>query len=544
MMFVRPLGILQIQKVYLFKVIIYGSLIKNVLFSGCKLMKRIMNMKKIISIGFLSGVIVFCGCSKEKVENPITPGVSISSEIKYATSFAKEMLSTFYLWTSEIASGIERLNVDTCTSPIAVVRKIRYNNGVTTSGVDVDKWTELTNDISSWKNSTQGVETTFGYDLTPYRFRDSNDKVFFVVNFVFKNSPAEKAGIKRGDIILTLNGNSITTSNYVTAYYSSSIKVGMGTLNQETNTISSNGITHDLIAVRMYEDPILASASFDCGGKKVGYLAYSSFDLKSAQALIDICKKFKNESVEELILDLRYNGGGYVSTEELLGSLLAPESDVTGRHVFHTEVYNAQMTEYYKSKDKDLNTYFNTTHKVTSDGENYTEVSIADAILSPKKVYAIITGGTASASEGLLVGLSPYVAVDKIGQNSHGKYCTGWLISTEEVAENVPSENKNWGIYVMVSTFADKDGNNASRPNGFVPDYNIGDDPFDGCQLGDENETMLRAALVRAGKTDFTIPVSTRAIDRLLVGKSLETPKRKTFGLRIGFMWDKLSMNE
>ena len=55
-------------------------------------------------------------------------------------------------------------------------------------------------------------------------------------------------------------------------------------------------------------------------------------------------------------------------------------------------------------------------------------------------------------------------------------------------------------MYVMISKFADRYGRNESIPDGIPVDVRIDDDPFDGCQLGDENETMLRAALQAAGK--------------------------------------------
>ena len=58
-------------------------------------------------------------------------------------------------------------------------------------------------------------------------------------------------------------------------------------------------------AVEMYEDPILCDSIYDINGKKVGYLAYSSFDLASIPQLVEISKKFKAEGVKELILDLR-----------------------------------------------------------------------------------------------------------------------------------------------------------------------------------------------------------------------------------------------
>ena len=74
-------------------------------------------------------------------------------------------------------------------------------------------------------------------------------------------------------------------------------------------------------AVEMYEDPILCDSIYDINGKKVGYLAYSSFDLASIPQLVEISKKFKAEGVKELILDLRYNGGGYVITESAMASM-------------------------------------------------------------------------------------------------------------------------------------------------------------------------------------------------------------------------------
>ncbi len=60
---------------------------------------------------------------------------------------------------------------------------------------------------------------------------------------------------------------------------------------------------------------------------------------------------------------------------------------------------------------------------------------------------------------------------------------------------------RDWGMYVMISKFADCNGNNVSIPDGIPVDLEAKDNPLDGYQLGDENETMLRAALQAAGKT-------------------------------------------
>ena len=101
-------------------------------------------------------------------------------------------------------------------------------------------------------------------------------------------------------------------------------------------------------SVSMYEDPILMTKIFDCGGKKVGYLAYQSFTFESSLGLYEVCKEFKKEGISELILDMRYNGGGYVFTEEVLASMLAPEEEVKNGSVFETEVWNDDYMAYYK----------------------------------------------------------------------------------------------------------------------------------------------------------------------------------------------------
>lgn len=84
----------------------------------------------------------------------------------------------------------------------------------------------------------------------------------------------------------------------------------------------------------MYENPIICDSVYEFNGKKVGYLAYTGFDLKSINPLIEIGKKFKAEGIEELVLDLRYNGGGYVITENVLASMFAPQEAVSSKKVF------------------------------------------------------------------------------------------------------------------------------------------------------------------------------------------------------------------
>lgn len=440
------------------------------------------------------------GCSKD--DDPGNNEQRITTdEIYYANKFAGDVLSEIYLWNKEINKDISKLNPDLNEDPIQTVHDIRYK----ANGKEIDKWSMLTDDVSELVSGMQGVTTTFGYDLMLGKFSNS-DTYYAVITFVYANSPARQAGIRRGDIVMQIDRKDITTANYMNLFYSSGIELGMAV--KDGNTIKPTGENKKLTAVRMYEDPILATNVFDCGNKKVGYLAYSGFDVVSVTKLIEICKDFKQQGVSELILDLRYNGGGYVFTELALASMLAPEQAVNNKELYETEIWNADYMAYYKSKGVDLNTYFDTKHSITIDGVT-TTVDTKNTNIGIKKIYGLISSGTASASESVLIGLMPYVDIELIGANSHGKYCTGSVLQPKDLYQDKngndtsPKAIKNWGIYVMFNRYADKNGENPCMPDGLIPDIEVRDNPFDGYQLGDERETLLNKALARAGKTDL-----------------------------------------
>ena len=420
-----------------------------------------------------------------------------SEEIQQADYFAALSLSTYYLWVDKMRSDISKLDPETCFDPITVVHDIRYH----ANGNEVDHWTQLTDDLKSMTSSVEGLGLTYGYDLQAGRISNKDGVYFLIVGYVVKDSPAEKAGLKRGDIIMTIDGADITISNIYDAFNTAKVSLGIahltsdGYLGQVEKEVS-------LAAVDMWEDPILLAKTFDVDGKKVGYLIYNSFDVKSMETLPDVFRQFKADGVEELILDLRYNGGGFVITECELASLIAPYASVAAKDVYQTEIYNDLLTEAWK--DEDSNTYFDTKFEYKS-GDYDISVDISDANPGIKKLYVIVSGGSASASEGLIVGLTPYMDMTLVGERTYGKYCAGYMLPPSTFKgwydDYFYDEIGNWGIYVMVSTFADKNGSNQAMPDGIPADIEVEDNVFDGYQLGDEEETMLKAALKAAGKT-------------------------------------------
>ena len=430
------------------------------------------------------------GCVETNADNK---DEAPTPEIAKADRFAIDVLETYYLWNEEIEKNLAKLDPDTCRMPMEVVKSIRYHE----VGKEVDKWTVLTDDLESFTNSVQGLGLTYGYDLQVGRISNREGEYFLVVSYVSNGGPAQKAGLKRCDVIITLDGKAITQNNIYDAFNSRTIELGVTKL--DGDHIGEEVRTVGLRAVDMYEDPILVTKTLDVNGKKIGYLAYSGFDLKSSQSLRDVFLRFKSENVQELILDLRYNGGGYAFTENVLASMIAPRANVAAGDIFQTEVYNSILAQAWKEQGEDTNTYFSNIHELSSQN---LRIDVSDANLEIDRLYVIVTGGTASASEGLIVGLEPYMDVVLVGQQTYGKYCAGILLAPEDfyTSKYDFSLIKDWGMYVMISKFADRDGRNESIPDGIPVDVRIDDDPFDGCQLGDENETMLRAALQAAGK--------------------------------------------
>ena len=456
----------------------------------------------------MGGSISLVSCSDKNVEIPIDPLHNVKSnedgkrvtseEIYLANQFASEILSSYYYWNEQIEKDLSKLDPNTNQDPISTVSEIKYHEGDKV----IDKWTSLIKNMSHFKEGVSGINTTYGFQPVSYLLKDDSNECVSAIAYVYKNSPAARAGLKRGDIIYKINGENLTTENLSSLFESSQITLSLAKLDvsKGERVITPTGKNVQLVAIQMYEDPILLDSIYEVNNKKVGYLAYSSFDLNSIPRLIDISKKFKARGVKELILDLRYNGGGYVITENVMASMYAPQQVVETQKVFEKEIFNKKMTELNKKDESNGETLFKTDYKFKDSNGKLINISTKDANVGIEKVYGLISKNSASASEALLGGLMPYMDVELIGQPSHGKYCTGWMISAEDAYKKVPEPIKDWGIYVMVSVYQNAAGKTPCMPDGLQPDVKAADDPLFPTLLGDVNEAMLKVALMRAGK--------------------------------------------
>jgi hypothetical protein len=312
-----------------------------------------------------------------------------------------------------------------------------------------------------------------------------------------------------------LNNEPITTDNYQKLPTLASAELMV-------QTQSSQKVVK-MQAVSMYEDPVVLDSIYRWDDKKVGYLFYNQFNVLSCEKLISVCKRFKNEGVSELILDLRYNVGGTSVVHQLLASMLAPEENVVRNDVYLKRVYNKDYAEELQEEGESLGQILQSQMEWTINGEKY-DYDLSDANIGITKLYVLTSGKTASASEALLIGLRPYLDIEIIGETTRGKFCGGYnLLAADWYQEQVDVYREegrdfyaehsdladwktyvaDWGMYVIIDYFTDKTGTRPDFSKGLSPDFKVADAPFETYPLGDEREVLLHAALTRAGKTDL-----------------------------------------
>ena len=448
--------------------------------------------RKLTALFFLALCLVTSGCLKQMPDEYRQLDEETRTQRRYVNQFAWNTMDTYYLWRDEIAPAMSAWK--NWEEPIGKVEAVRYKDA---AGNDIDRWTMLTDDLATLEGGVSGHTRTLGMDIKMYFTDRTETRICAVVTFTYAGSPAAEAGLRRGDVILEINGQEMTPDNYQRV--ASEGLFGGGTVRLGL----SDDRTVTLTPVDMYENPVHTACVLEAaGGRKVGYLHYTSFTLDSCEDLIDVFDGFVAEGIDDLVLDLRYNGGGYVVAETVLASMLAPVAVVESESVFSQMVYNEKVAKEMKSGITRFQTNFS-----FRNGEVLEFVTTAGANPNLPRLYVLTSRGSASASEALVCGLKPYMDVTLLGAKTSGKFCAGVLLGAKDWYDDVKDHLgkgeyekalpyvDNWGIYVMYARYADCNGETLSMPDGIDPDVEVDDNPVDGFALGDPHETMLAAAL-------------------------------------------------
>lgn len=277
-------------------------------------------------------------------------------------------------------------------------------------------------------HSDQGIEKTMtdSYGIVNMiainfvdQYNQSTGTYGLGISAIYPGSPAEKAGLQRGDIIAQIDGQDIT--NYTAAYYDLVAPAAGSTI---TVGLNEPGIpTHTLTTTRLYPTPVLAHEVFEAGGARIGYLNYSGFDAAYDNDLLLALRDLEAEGIDELILDLRYNGGGHVMSANMLSTVIAG-SRADGQ-VFNYYRYNDERMADVESTMKDTGLEYDAEVKRFKEEFYYGDYDGADLSregLDLDRLYVLTTGSTASASE-LVINSLRGIGIDvvTVGETSNGK---------------------------------------------------------------------------------------------------------------------------
>jgi C-terminal processing protease CtpA/Prc len=464
-------------------------------------------------------------CRKEAVlptpvDPPIvTPPVVIPNASEVNT-FVWSSMHDYYLWNDKVPNltntyyqiltstsanyqrNKDSLNVylNKFTDPSKLFNDLLYQYKV------VDKWSFIVSDYAIIENWIAGISKTMGYDFKLYYLNSTSSDIIGVVRYVLKGSPADLAGVQRGDIFAKVDGVQLTDANY-TANLINKESFTLTFAKIVNGVITPSGKTATMTAVQLQENPVLLSKVIDVNGSKVGYLVYNGFTSDFDLELNTVFQQFKTAGVSKLILDLRYNGGGSVQTSIYLASMIYTTNTAT---LFTKSVYNGILTPFI----------------TTTYGESFFNSNFADKIkttaintLNLKDVYFIVSGETASASELLINGLKPYMNVKLFGLNTYGKYVASLTLKDYDANNNLVTTHK-YAMQPIVAKYANSLGV-SDFVTGLVPDVVVDESKAAMLQFGDENEYLLKTVLdyIRGLKSQRLATPGSLANSRSLIAR-------------------------
>ncbi len=388
----------------------------------------------IFSLLFLliPATVLFNSCTKEEEDDP-----QDEQRIAENTEFYK-LLGEWYYWYDKIPN----INPANYASVYDVMEAVRHR--------PLDRWSYVTTrkEFESYYLESKFIGYGFGSAF------DAHGNLR--VTFIFNSVDMYEKGVRRSWILREVNGTTLRPGVNINQLLGAN-EVG---ISNDFLFIDHDGepVAMTLVKDEVFMNTVLHKEVIEYGGKKAGYLVFKNFTTPSFDELDEAVNYFNSEGIDELILDLRYNGGGQTNVANYLASIIGGQK-VAGKH-FAKYLYNDKKEdENFTDNFKDEEIPFNVDRLIT-----------------------ISTRATASASEMVINGLKPFMDVYIVGDNTYRK----------------PMGMNAWyygDLYAFVPvTFkianADSDGDYF---DGLVADSYTADDitrPF-----GDPEEASLKEAL-------------------------------------------------
>jgi C-terminal processing protease CtpA/Prc len=429
-------------------------------------------LKKLV-FGFLCIISLLTISCQEDLDDVIVPSSTLD-----INDFVYQAMFTFYFYKSEVpdlandrfSSNTDYINyLSEFSAPEILFENILFEE---------DRFSIIVEDYRVLESNSQGLSLSNGMRFGLVRIEDTS-QVFGYVRYVVPNSPAESAGLERGIIFTQVNGVSLTDTNFIDLLSPQQYSIGLAEL--QNGQLELTGQTVDLTKIELVENPIHIAQTLDVDGQNIGYLMYNAFRSNFQAELNDVFGGFQADGVTDLVLDLRYNGGGSVETAKDLCSMITGQFN---GQLFAVERFNENF------QDPDVELFFDNT---TANGQSINSLNL-------NRVYILTSGSSASASELVINALNPYIDVIQIGTNTVGKFQGSTILYDSPEFFNKQNININhfYALQPLIFEIENAVGFSGFE-DGLVPDIQMAEDFFNLGVLGDTAEPLLNRALVEIG---------------------------------------------
>lgn len=412
-------------------------------------------------------------------------------------------LNQMYLWQEDVPDLADNRFMDNIEyesflgkyTPEELFEKLLYrapdSDEANVNGT-VDRFSWIVSDYLTLEQQLGGTTKNNGVEFGLSLVSSGSNQVIGYVRYIIPNSDAATKDIKRGEVFYAVNGTPLNLSNYSNLLFSAAenYTLNFANLTYDTNNnpvITPNGKSLALTKTSLAENPIFIKKVISSGSHKIGYLMYNGFYPSYDSQLNDAFGYFKSEGITDLVLDLRYNGGGSVLTSTRLASM------ITGQ--FNGQVFSELAYNNRKS-------YLNQKYLFTStiDGSSLNSLNLTT-------VYVLSTKSTASASELIINGLNPYINVVQIGDETYGKNVASvTLYDSPSLTKSNVNPSHRYAMQPIVAHSVNSIGF-GDYLDGLIPDYKLSERIKTLGVLGDPSEPLLSTAIGKiTGTAKFIVP--------------------------------------
>jgi len=405
-------------------------------------------------------LLVFYSCRKDSAQNP-------EQLIDPSVLFTANTFNDLYLWYESMPV----VDLTSIKTPDEYIGKVKYSK---------DKWSFSMSYTEMMDLLQNGLTTGWGVGLG---FDNQN---ILRILFVYDNSVMGKSGVKRGWQIKAINGKAVSSMT------NSEVNSAIGNTSNSFLFVKPDGSesTIQMTKGAIVINSVLYSNIYLKGNKKIGYFVFSDFLGSSVKELNTLFDGFSRDGVTDIILDIRYNGGGTLDCADSLVAMLAglPNKD----KVYNTLAYNNKHIRLGYSSI----------------------IGLKRNSVKLDKLVVITTSSTASASELVISGLKPYLNMKLIGSKTHGK----------PVGMNIEGDTK---LNLAVAPISFRNVNSQGYSDYFdgIPvDFNINSNVNQ--DWGDLSDACLTAALnyISTGTAGVVSGTKSQMTPEMIIYKGSDNP--------------------